>query len=430
MPAKPDDRSVERVDWTGFSPELFVRSKSVALGIFRPDGEPISTNATMDYFLDRDAATGQPNNSFINPEFQALDKIEGQGEIFSALLTIGNYSTVSFVLNARIFRSDNKLYVIAETDAADLFEENKKMSVLNQEVNNLQRQLIKEKLNLQQTLRELKETQQMLVHSEKMNALGKLVAGVAHEINNPVSFIYSNLFSLEQYIGDLNQAYGELESFAERETGADMHGRISEIREKNDLDFLFEDMLDVAKQSKIGLERVKTIVEDLRKFSRLDEAEIKEIDLIDNLKSTITIAGVEFSSRNIKTNLHAPEKLMLECYPGQLNQALLNVLINAAQSIYGQGGVVSIAIEEHEQNVVIAVQDNGCGIPENIRDKLFDPFFTTKPVGSGTGLGLSITFKIITGLHHGSIEFESEEGQGSLFRITLPKNQKKISVTE
>ena len=424
MGSKHSGFNVTDVDWNDFSPEIFLRSKSIALGIFSPDGQLISSNPAMDFFLDPDPETGLPRNSFVNPDFETLAGKKGEGEIFNSLLTIGNFSNSSYVLISKIFRKDGKLFVFAETDAADLFEENKKMSRLNQEVNNLQRQLIKEKMNLQQTLKELKETQQMLVHSEKMNALGKLVAGVAHEINNPVSFVYSNIFSLEQYIGEIIQAYTELEDWAGHEVDSGKLDQMKEIREKNDLDFLFDDISDVTKQSKVGLERVKTIVEDLRKFSRLDEAEMKQIDLIDNIRSTMGIAGIEFSSRNIQVQLLAPETLTVECFPGQLNQAILNVLINAAQSI-DASGEISVSVEEIEPNIRISVQDNGCGMPEVIQKKIFDPFFTTKPVGSGTGLGLSITYKIITDLHKGSIEVESVKGKGSIFKLLIPKNQER-----
>jgi signal transduction histidine kinase len=313
--------------------------------------------------------------------------------------------------------------VYAEADVPDLFEENKKMSVLNQEVNNLQRQLIKEKKNLQATLTELKETQQMLVHAEKMNALGKLVAGVAHEINNPIAFVYSNVFSLEKYIGELVQSYVELEGLVEARTDQEINRMAKDIREKYDLDFLVDDISDMTIQSKTGLERVKTIIEDLRKFSRLDEAEMKEIDLIDNLSSTVGIAGLEFSKRNIRLKLDTPEKLMVECFPGQLNQALLNVIVNAAQAIEADGNI-TISVNEDLAVVQIKITDDGCGIPETIRSKIFDPFFTSKPIGTGTGLGLSITYKIITELHQGRIEVDSTVGKGSTFILSIPNKQK------
>lgn len=260
-----------------------------------------------------------------------------------------------------------------------LFNENNKLSLLNQQVNNLQRQLIKEKKNLQETLKELKDTQQMLVHSEKMNAMGKLVAGVAHEINNPISFVYLNLHSFEKYAGEFIQAYTELENLVQTNCNQEVIYLAGEIRERYDLDFIFDDLVDMTKQSRVGIERVKTIVEDLRKFSRLDEADLKEIELIGSLKATVAIATPEFRKRNIVFKLEAPEKLMVECYPGQLNQALLNIIINAAQAIEKDGNL-NIEVIKEENKVRITVIDDGCGIPKHIKDKIFDPFFTTKPV--------------------------------------------------
>jgi len=395
----------------------------MAVGIFDLSGKLLDANQAMCYFLNADLIVKQAKNSFVNPEFTYFSSNTSSGLVFEGLLTIGDLEATSYSLEAKVFRKNNAILVFAEADVPQLFGENKKMSQLNQEVNNLQRQLIREKSNLQITLKELKDTQQMLIHSEKMNAMGKLVAGVAHEINNPIAFVYSNVFSLEKYIGELVQSYVELEELAKTSTDQKVSGMTKEIREKYDLNFLVDDISDMTIQSKTGLERVKTIIEDLRKFSRLDEAEMKEIDLIDNLSSTVGIAGLEFSKRNIRLKLETPEKLMIECFPGQLNQALLNVIVNAAQAIEKDGNV-TISVHEDLANIQIRITDDGCGIPENIRSKIFDPFFTTKPVGSGTGLGLSITYKIITELHHGSIEVDTIVGQGSTFILSIPKKQK------
>lgn len=398
--------------------------RSTAVGVFDFHGHLLDANHAMSYFLDIDPNEKSPRNSFVNPEFSVFAENPNSGQIFEGIQTIGDRLNVSYSLAAKVFRKENTILVFAEADVQQLFTDNKKMSQLNQEVNNLQRQLIREKMNLQQTLKELKETQQMLVHSEKMNAMGKLVAGVAHEINNPISFVYSNVFSLEKYISEIVTAYSELETLTKSSGQAEIVNQISEIRKKNDLDFLIDDIADISAQSKNGLERVKTIVEDLRKFSRLDEAEMKQIDLIENIRSTMGIAGIEFSTRNIKVQLVVPEVLMLECFPGQLNQAILNVLINAAQAIDSNGEII-VSVMESGSDVQISVEDNGCGIPENIQEKIFDPFFTTKPVGSGTGLGLSITYKIITGLHHGKISVISKLGKGSIFNLSIPKSQEK-----
>lgn len=410
-------------DWSDLIDNLFLKGGSIAIGVFDLNGQMLDANEAMYYFLDTNPLEKKPKNSFVNPLFiDFCKKSTDEEEIFEGVLTIGNLEDISYSLEAKVFRRNGYILVFAEADVRQLFVENKKMSRLNQEVNNLQRQLIKEKVNLQETLKALKETQLMLVHSEKMNAMGKLVAGVAHEVNNPIAFVYSNMFSIEKGIDEIIRSYIELEELIQINCNAEIVSKALETREKNDLDFLMNDLTDMTKQSKTGIQRVKTIVEDLRNFSRLDEAEIKLIELIRNIFATVSIASLEFSERNIQYEFIAPEKLMIECYPGQLNQALLNVIINATQAIES-GGKIIIIVKEDELNVHITVSDNGCGIPESIKDKIFDPFFTTKPVGRGTGLGLSITYKIIVELHKGTLKVDSNIGKGTSITMSIPKRQ-------
>lgn len=406
-------------DWNELIGPLTQQGMSIAMGIFNADGRLLTANRALCFYLDTNPEDLKPKNHFINPEFSVFQQ-EQQGElVFEGLMTIGNYLDVSYVLQAHVYRRGDAILVYAELDAPSLIEDNNKMSQLNQEVNNLQRTLIKEKKRLQDTLQELKETQQMLIHSEKMNAMGKLVAGVAHELNNPISFVYSNLFSLESDIAEVFDAYSEIEKLIEKSDHASLNEAVASIRAKNELDFLREDITDMTKESKIGIERVKTIVEDLRKFSRLDESEIKEVNLLENIRSTLTIVRPELSKAEINFTLSVPD-IQVECYPGQLNQAILNVLINAIQAVE-TGGSISLTAQLKEDSIQLSVKDDGCGIPNALKDRIFEPFFTTKPVGSGTGLGLSITYKIIHDLHHGSIEVLSEPGQGCTVVLSIPK---------
>jgi len=403
--------------WFDQVEELLLNGKSIAIAIFNTNGNLLDANSAMCYFLDTDMQHLSPNYSFVNPDFSTF--VTGEtGLVFDGLLTIGNHMDISYVLNSKVFRREAEIMVFAEADVPYLFEENKKMSILNQQVNNLQRQLIKEKKDLQNTVIELKETQQMLIHSEKMNAMGKLVAGVAHELNNPVSFVYSNIFSLEKYIAEIIQSYHELEELISKQAG-DLTATVAELREKNDLNYLLNDIVDMTRESKIGIERVKTIVEDLRRFSRLDESEIKQVDLIENIMSTISVTRSEIAQKNIQFNLSAPNRLQVECYPGQLNQAILNILINAVDAV-DLGGNILMRVATDDKNVIIEVKDDGCGISKEILSRIFDPFFTTKPVGKGTGLGLSITYKIIHDLHHGNIEAVSAPGHGTNIRLSIP----------
>lgn len=407
-------------DWADLICDLSQQGYSVAIGIFNTYGQLLDANQAMCYFLDTDRSLLKPKNQFVNPDFSFFLSEEHNDLVFEGLMTIGNYADVSFVLQSRVFRRNNQILVYAEADVPDLFEENKKMSVLNQAVNNLQRQLIKEKRNLQATLAELKETQQLLIHSEKMNAMGKLVAGVAHELNNPIAFVYSNLFSLDKYVAEVFDTIRHYENAAELNGNQELIATIKQLRVKNDLDYLEEDISDLTKESKVGIERVKTIVEDLRRFSRLDESDIKHVDLIENIRSTESIVRAEIARKNIHYQFIGPSQLQLECYPGQLNQAMLNVLINAIDAVQ-PGGRIFLIVTDESDKINIEVTDDGQGIPEEIKNRIFEPFFTTKPVGSGTGLGLSITYKIIHDLHKGTIVVESTVQQGTKIKLSIPK---------
>lgn len=409
--------------WTALLAELSQQGRSVAIGVFSLTGDLLEANPAMCYFMAADPLELRPKNRLINPSWSELLSTPSDGLVFSGLLTIGNSSDVSYGLNAKIFQGGSQILVYAEADIAELFEENKKMSVLNQEINNLQRQLIKEKNRLQATLAELRETQQMLIHSEKMNALGKLVAGVAHEINNPMAFVYSNLFSLEKSFAEVLQTHREMETLINACGGEELIARVAEILQRNDLEYLVDDVADMTRESKVGIERVQAIVEDLRRFSRLDEASIKEIDLIENLRSTVAIARAEIARKELVFSFCAPAALLVECCPGQLNQAILNVLINAVDAVE-IGGEITVSVRDNEDHVVISVKDNGCGIAEEIKGRIFEPFFTTKPVGSGTGLGLSITYKIVHEMHQGSVTVNSTAGQGAEFMLSIPKRKK------
>lgn len=408
-------------EWEGLISEMGKNSMSMAFGVFSSSGKLLEANNTMCHYLDINTDELKPKNKFINPDFEKIASLESDSElVFEGVLTIGNYVDKNYVLNSKIFNRNNTYLVFAEADVLHLFEENGKMSRLNQQVNNLQRELIKEKRTLQQTLSKLKETQQMLIHSEKMNALGQMIAGVAHEINNPISFVTNNLYELDKYAADFIGAYNELEEEIKNNASQEIKDFAKNIRKKNELDYLTEDISEIICESKSGVERVKKIVEDLRKFSRLDESEIKKINLNKNIRSTLTIVQSELVKKNIQFKVDVPEELFIDCFPGQLNQAILNMLINAIQAVRTDGKI-SLVIKEEDKNIVIQVEDNGKGMNKKDMAKIFDPFFTTKPIGTGTGLGLSISYKIIHDLHKGKIEVESEIDKGTIFKVIIPK---------
>jgi signal transduction histidine kinase/DNA-binding LacI/PurR family transcriptional regulator len=272
---------------------------------------------------------------------------------------------------------------------------------------------------LETTLEGLRTTQAMLIHSEKMNALGQMVAGVAHEINNPIAFVSSNVYNLGNTFEEFVMAYNHLEDFARSISQQDNTVHFAQLRKENGLDFLVDDTKDLIAQTLHGLKRVKDIVTELRKFSRLDEAEFKFANLRENIESTILVASGELRNR-VKVELSIDPNLSFKCASAQLNQVFLNMVVNAAQAIQGEG---TICISAHESNdhIVIEISDTGSGIPEHVIGHIFDPFYTTKPVGVGTGLGLAICHKIIVDSHKGSINVESKPGLGTKFIIQLPK---------
>lgn len=239
-----------------------------------------------------------------------------------------------------------------------------------------------------------------MIQNEKMASLGQLVAGIAHEINNPLAFVVNNLFVVELRVASLIQ---EIEPNL-TETS------LQKLRETQTC---LEEMRE-------GLNRVKELVLDLRTFSRLDEGEFKTIDVADTIDSVLLLLKHRMHSR-IEVEKHYSPQRMLYCYAGRLNQVLMNLIANAIDAIAGEGTIV-ITTGQSEEFFLISVRDTGNGIPEAIRSKIFDPFFTTKPIGQGTGLGLAISYGIVQE-HGGSIEVQSEEGAGTEFIVKIPRDQ-------
>jgi signal transduction histidine kinase/RNAse (barnase) inhibitor barstar len=270
---------------------------------------------------------------------------------------------------------------------------------------------------LEKLYRELQETQTQLIHSEKMAGLGQLVAGVAHELNNPISFVYANLKVLEDYM----QVIRKLISLA-AEPPADqslLAKKIRELSTKFDWRFLQQDIGNIITESLEGSRRVKEVVENLRTFSRLDEAVWKPVDLHSGLDSTLKILQSQLKDRiTVVKNYNKLPKI--NCNPGQINQVFMNLLVNAAQAISDKGEI-RITTRQVDNYVEIEICDNGVGIPEDIMPRIFDPFFTTKPVGKGTGLGLSVSYGIIR-KHHGEILVRSKKNAGTCFTVRLPSS--------
>lgn len=271
--------------------------------------------------------------------------------------------------------------------------------------------------NLEETLARLKSAQSQLVHSEKMAALGQLVAGVAHELNNPISSIYANLPILETYIGRLTAL---IDACCACALSADDTGRIASAKDEMDYDFIREDIAKIITSARNGAGRVKEIVLSLRNFSRLDEAEIKEVRLEDGLDSTLALLAHQTRNR-IRVEKNYRLNVAVGCHAGQMNQVFMNLLANAIQAIQDEG-TITIDTEADGDYAVVRIADTGTGIPKQHLENIFDPFFTTKKIGEGTGLGLSISYGIVE-KHHGRIAVSSTPGKGAVFTLYLPLRQ-------
>ncbi|MDE2430825.1 MAG: ATPase [Burkholderiales bacterium] len=261
--------------------------------------------------------------------------------------------------------------------------------------------------------------QEQLLQSEKLASIGQLAAGVAHEINNPVGYIFSNFGTLENYIDDL---FAILNSYEQAESSIASDAVIktlNDVKEEKELDFLKEDIPALMQQSKEGIARVRKIVQDLKDFSRVDSnQEWHWSNIHHGIDSTLNIVNneIKYKADVIKEYGDIPE---VECLASQINQVIMNLVVNASHAISGDRGKITIRTSTDGENVLIEVADNGSGIPKEIVNRIFDPFFTTKPIGKGTGLGLSLSYGIIQ-KHHGKISVKSEVGKGTSFFISLP----------
>ncbi len=282
---------------------------------------------------------------------------------------------------------------------------------------------------LEQTLSELYDTQAQLVQTEKLSSLGQLIAGVAHEINNPVSFIYGNLKYVNQYIEEILNIM-----LLYQQHYPNPHDEIQAKANAVDINFLLEDLPKILRSMRVGAERIRQIVLSLRNFSRLDESDMKAVDIHEGIDSTLMIL-----TNRLKDQPNCPEIELIkdygdlplvECYPGQLNQVFMNIIANAIDAIeesfvkdkklWRNPQIHIHTALNNDKQVVISIADNGPGISESVQQRLFDPFFTTKPVGKGTGLGLSISYQIVTKKHQGHLQCISAPGKGAEFLIKIP----------
>ncbi len=382
---------------------------------------------TKEYLLINDA-TGKTN--FTTDPY--IIKYQPKSILCTPILNQGKLIGIFYLENNLIvgaFTPDRlQILKLLSSQAAISLENAQLYGNLEEKVATRTQELNENNIRLKQTLRELKRTQAKLIQTEKMSSLGQLVAGVAHEINNPINFIYANIEPANNYIASMLHLINVYQ-----QEYPEMTPLIQETREDIDLEFLVEDLHKILDSMKVGSNRIRNIVLGLRNFSRLDEADIKSVDIHEGIDNTLM-----FLQPRLMKNSDYPEITIIKnygqlpiiaCYASQLNQVFLNILNNAIDALHGHNQKLSSTITIRTQVinrnwVSISIKDNGPGIPKNVKQRIFDPFFTTKPVGEGTGLGLSISYQIVVDQHGGKIDCISAPGEGTEFKIEIPITQK------
>jgi len=352
-------------------------------------------------------------------------------EIPDTLITLQQLEKENRILKKKLERSEKTCLELEQTNQ-------RKEALLRkiiQELEDSQKE-VEEKRQLEITLGELKQTQSQLINAEKMSSLGQLVAGVAHEINNPVNFIHGNISHIQSYSQSLLELIHLYQQYYPN-PALDIQEKSEEI----DLEFLQEDLLKVLGSMKLGTDRIRQIVLSLRNFSRMDEADFKPVDIHEGIDSTLLILQHRLKSKSseIQVVRYYGDLPEIECYAGQLNQVFMNILTNAIDAIEDQ--ISTITAHGRDSNlreitistlvislnntdwVEITIADNGLGMPEATKEKIFNPFFTTKAIGKGTGMGMAISYQIITKKHNGDLTCTSTVGVGTQFVVRIPVHQ-------
>ncbi|HEY4072264.1 MAG TPA: ATP-binding protein [Herbaspirillum sp.] len=353
--------------------------------------------------------------------FSAAPLRDGDGAIVGAIEVMRDTSAQKLA-ESDLQKIRQDLEILAAERSTQLAEANKRLEEDIRQRAIVEAELTRRNAELTSLNEKLSMAQQQLLQSEKLASIGQLAAGLAHEINNPIGYIFSNFGTLETYIANLLQMLTVYEEIEPEMAASPFLEKINQMREQVELDFLREDIHSLMSESKEGILRVRKIVQDLKDFSRIDASqEWQWVNLHDGIDSTLNIVNneVKYKADLFKEYGNIPD---IECLPSQINQVILNLVVNAAHAIQSNRGKITIRTGSDSERVWIEVTDTGSGIAKENLTRIFDPFFTTKPVGQGTGLGLSLSYGIIQ-KHCGEIQVDSVIGKGTTFKVILPIHQ-------
>lgn len=359
--------------------------------------------------------------------FTAAPLRDAEGKLIGAIETLQDITQRKIAENA-LMVAQIEVESLVDQRTLELASVNKALKEDVERRQKTEQQLQDKNTELQALNTQLASAQEHLIQSEKLASIGQLAAGVAHEINNPIGYIFSNFGTLEKYLHDVFEI---LQSYMNAETAIqapEVLATLGQLKTDMDLDFLMEDIPVLMRESKEGIVRVRKIVQDLKDFSHVDATqEWQFADINQGIESTLNVVNneIKYKANVVRELGELPE---VECMASQINQVVMNLVVNAAHAIGPQRGTITVRTAVVENNLVLEVQDDGCGIPKEVLPRIFDPFFTTKPIGKGTGLGLSLSYGIIQ-KHHGTIEVASECGKGTTFRVTIPVSQRDSALT-
>ncbi len=353
--------------------------------------------------------------------FTAAPLRNPEGEIVGAIETLQDI-TERKVVDDALLKAQLEVEQIVEQRTAELADANQTLrdDVTRREL--AEQELMRRNAELNALNAKLSLAQESLIQSEKMASIGQLAAGVAHEINNPIGYIFSNFGSLEKYLADLFQMLGAYEKAEPFCSDPRTVAEIVALKASIELEFLKEDIPTLMSESKEGIVRVRKIVQDLKDFSHVDATtDWQFTNLNQGIDSTLNVVNseVRYKADVIKDYGELP---LVQCMSSQINQVVMNLIVNAAHAIGSERGKITIRTGVENKNAWFSVTDTGAGIPKDVLPRIFDPFYTTKPIGKGTGLGLSLSYGIIQ-KHHGTIDVQTEIGAGTTFRVTMPITQ-------